>query len=257
VDHGGRRHGERADLGAIHPGLVEKAPVIAYQHSTHVYRECAPSHYNANPFAILWAKDLTGALQNYVECIVGGLMASAGYIVAMPDYAGFGASGAMHPYVHLSLGRSVEGIVALALAHGTANGNVSPTGYSEGGYATMAGAKALQLSTVVSPPSRTGCPSTSRTSWSVPTTAVWAALLGSSTAATPAPRSAPWYLRPRQHPGICSRARTLTTSMIRTATPARCTSSSWRAMPGTAGSRPACSSSSIARRRTTSRTTMR
>lgn len=129
----------------------KKFPVISYQHGTQSFGECAPSRYSANPLAILTSRDLTGALQNYVECIVGGLMASAGYLVAMPDYAGFGASGALHPYVHLSLGKSVEGIVALALSSGRANGNVYLTGYSEGGYATMAGAKALQLSRLVSP----------------------------------------------------------------------------------------------------------
>jgi len=129
----------------------KKFPVISYQHGTQVFGECAPSRYSANPLAILASRDPTGALQNYVECIVGGLMASAGYIVAMPDYAGFGASGALHPYVHLSLGKSVEGIVALALSGGRANGNVYLTGYSEGGYATMAGARALQMSGLVSP----------------------------------------------------------------------------------------------------------
>jgi dienelactone hydrolase len=70
-------------------------------------------------------------------------MASAGYIVAMPDYAGFGQSNAIHPYVHHFLGNSVEGIVSHALSMPRANTKVYLTGYSEGGYATMAGARAL------------------------------------------------------------------------------------------------------------------
>jgi pimeloyl-ACP methyl ester carboxylesterase len=130
----------------------KRFPLISLQHGTQSFSECAPSRFNANPLAILSARDLTGALQNYVECIVGGLMATAGYLVAMPDYPGFGRSSAMHPYVHLTrLGKSVEGIVGLALSTCKANGNVYLTGYSEGGYATMAGAKALQSATGISP----------------------------------------------------------------------------------------------------------
>ncbi len=91
-------------------------PMISYQHGTQVYRECAPSKFNANPFAILASPDLTGALQNYVECIVGALMATAGYTVVMPDYTGFGVSQAIHPYVHLSLGNCVVGAVHEARA---------------------------------------------------------------------------------------------------------------------------------------------
>jgi hypothetical protein len=122
----------------------KRFPVISYQHGTQVYRSCAPSCFNANPLAVLVSPDLTGALQNYVECIVGGLMASAGYIVAMPDYAGFGISTETHPYVNLELGRSVAGIVDCAMAAFRDDGSVYLTGYSEGGYATMAGAIALQ-----------------------------------------------------------------------------------------------------------------
>ena len=123
-------------------------PIIALQHGTQVYQNCAPSRFNANLLSVLASPDQTGALQNYVECIVGGLMASAGYIVVMPDYAGFGDSTVQdHPYVRLELGNSVRDIVQLALdlkGWVTSNGKVFLTGYSEGGYATMAGARALQ-----------------------------------------------------------------------------------------------------------------
>jgi pimeloyl-ACP methyl ester carboxylesterase len=130
-------------------GWPKKFPIISYQHGTQVYRYCAPSRFNANPLAILGSPDLTGALQNYVECIVGGLMASAGYIVVMPDYQGFGDSTVPHPYVHLSLGASVKDMVTWAKGYFTwpraarAGSAVYLTGYSEGGYATMAGALAL------------------------------------------------------------------------------------------------------------------
>lgn len=122
-------------------------PVISLQHGTQVYEQCAPSRFNANPLAVLTSPDLTGALQNYVECIVGGLMASAGYIVVMPDYQGFGDTAAVdHPYVHLSLGESVRDLVVWAQSHSLgprgarANELLYLTGYSEGGYTTMAGA---------------------------------------------------------------------------------------------------------------------
>ncbi len=131
-----------------------KAPIILYQHGTQVYQECAPSRYNSNPLAVFWSPDLTGALQNYVECTVGALMASAGYIVVMPDYVGFGDSslpgGPDHPYITMSLGESVKGALRKArdsfgpFSIVKPSGSVFITGYSEGGYAAMAGAIALQ-----------------------------------------------------------------------------------------------------------------
>jgi pimeloyl-ACP methyl ester carboxylesterase len=129
-----------------------KAPIILYQHGTQVYQECAPSRYNPNPLAVFWSPDLTGALQNYVECTVGALMASAGYIVVMPDYVGFGDSTEPdHPYVTLKLGESVKGALRRAKelfgwwSAVKPKGSVFITGYSEGGYAAMAGALALQV----------------------------------------------------------------------------------------------------------------
>jgi len=126
-------------------------PVISYQHGTQVFRACAPSQFNGNPLAVFSSPDMMGALQNYVECIVGALMASAGYIVVMPDYVGFGdpLSTAIHPYVTQALGGSVAGIVAKArdaLQNSPVKPNLSRTyltGYSEGGYATMVGVPAL------------------------------------------------------------------------------------------------------------------
>jgi pimeloyl-ACP methyl ester carboxylesterase len=131
-------------------GRPVRAPLISYQHGTQVFRACAPSLFNPNPLSVLAHPDLTGALQNYVECVVGGLMASAGYAVVMPDYAGFGASTVRHPYVNRVLGYSVLGAVQAARATVAASGvTLLPqtflTGYSEGGYATMAGAWALQV----------------------------------------------------------------------------------------------------------------
>jgi pimeloyl-ACP methyl ester carboxylesterase len=124
------------------------APIISLQHGTQVYRPSAPSRFNVNPLAVFSSPDQSGAIQNYVECIVGGLMASAGYIVVMPDYPGFGSSFDPHPFVQRSLGNSVRDLVAAAKIK--LSGPVVPsnkvflTGYSEGGYATIVGAQALQ-----------------------------------------------------------------------------------------------------------------
>jgi hypothetical protein len=122
-------------------------PVISYQHGTQVYRWSSPSSFNANPLAVLSSPDQTGALQNYVECVVCALMASTGYIVVMPDYPGFGDSYEPHPYVNMALGGCVKEMVAKAQSRSwgtvSSNGLVVLTGYSEGGYATVAGARAL------------------------------------------------------------------------------------------------------------------
>ena len=136
-------------------GRPQSFPVVSYQHGTQVYQDSAPSRFRANPLTVLSSPDLTGALQNYVECVVGALVASAGYIVVMPDYVGFGESTVPdHPYVTLALGDSVTGALgaaqaALRRSPVSASGKVFLTGYSEGGYATMAGARALQLDGVV------------------------------------------------------------------------------------------------------------
>ena len=134
-------------------GRPSSLPVIAFQHGTQVYRPSAPSRFNLNPLAVFSSPDQSGAFQNYVECIVGGLMASAGYIVVMPDYPGFGSNTDDHPFVHMSLGNSVRDLV-LAASHAQlfgglkANGKIYLTGYSEGGYVTIAGAQALQAAGV-------------------------------------------------------------------------------------------------------------
>lgn len=124
------------------------APVITYLHGTQLYRQCAPSRFNVNPLAVFSSPDPAGALNAYVEGVAGALMASAGYIVVMPDYAGFGDSTEVHPYMHSSLGASARDAVAAAKAALTGsvkpNGKVFLTGYSEGGYATLAAARAFQ-----------------------------------------------------------------------------------------------------------------
>lgn len=131
--------------------LGRKLPVIAFQHGTQIYWASAPSRYDPNPLNILASRDVWGAFQNYVECTTAALMASAGYIVVMPDYPGYGDSRAPHPYVHLSLGDSVllmlnraRTVLSSPFAGAHPNGKIFLTGYSEGGFATMAAAKTFE-----------------------------------------------------------------------------------------------------------------
>lgn len=108
------------------------SPVLSYQHGT-IFRDSeAPSN-------------------NAVASEVALVMASVGYIVLAPDYVGYGASkGAPHPY--LLSGPSAAAVVDFLTAaqtwrrqQGVAdNGQLFMTGYSEGGYVTLAAHRALQ-----------------------------------------------------------------------------------------------------------------
>lgn len=111
-----------------------KSPVLSYQHGTIFRDKEAPSN-------------------NAVASEVAVVMASLGYIVLAPDYVGYGVSkGTPHPY--LLSGPSAAAVVDFLTAAKTwrAEQGVSDnqqlflTGYSEGGYVTMAAHRALQES---------------------------------------------------------------------------------------------------------------
>ena len=108
------------------------SPVLGYQHGT-LFRDAeAPSN-------------------NAVASEVAVVLASLGYIVLAPDYVGFGASkGTPHPYL-LSGPTAAATVDFLTAARswrtqaGVAdNGQLFLTGYSEGGYVTLAAHRALQ-----------------------------------------------------------------------------------------------------------------
>ena len=108
------------------------SPVLSYQHGT-IFRDAeAPSN-------------------NAVASEVAVVLASLGFIVVAPDYVGFGASrGTPHPYL-LAAPAAAATVDFLTAARtwrtqtGTAdNGQLFLTGYSEGGYVTMAAHRALQ-----------------------------------------------------------------------------------------------------------------
>jgi len=108
------------------------SPVLSYQHGTIFRDEEAPSNHA-------------------VASEVAVVMASLGYIVLAPDYVGFGTSNdTPHPYLLAgpSAAATVDFLTAARAWRGQAgvadNGQLFLTGYSEGGYVTMAAHRALQ-----------------------------------------------------------------------------------------------------------------
>lgn len=109
-----------------------RSPVLSYQHGTIFQDAEAPSN-------------------NAVPSEVSVVLASLGYIVLAPDYVGFGASkGTPHPYLlaQPAAAATVDFLTAARTWRGQANvadnGQLFLTGYSEGGYVTMAAHRALQ-----------------------------------------------------------------------------------------------------------------
>lgn len=109
-----------------------QSPVLSYQHGTIFQDAKAPSN-------------------NAVTSEVAVVLASLGYIVLAPDYVGFGVSkGTPHPYLLAgpSAAATVDFLTAARTWRGQAgvvdNGQLFLTGYSEGGYVTMAAHRAMQ-----------------------------------------------------------------------------------------------------------------
>ena len=112
-------------------------PVLSYQHGTLLpgSEGQAPSYYAEG--SDVWS--------------VVSVLAAAGYVVAAPDYLGYGASKALpHPYEHAASLASASADMLRATREFCQQQNVSVNqknfllGYSEGGYATMALHKYLQ-----------------------------------------------------------------------------------------------------------------
>ncbi len=113
----------------IFPNDRSAYPLISYQHGTITDPQDAPSYYQPG----------TEAYE------AGTLLAATGYAVAMPDYLGYGASETMlHPYEHGSSLATASRDMLRAVREFcernrvVLNDQLFLTGYSEGGYATMA-----------------------------------------------------------------------------------------------------------------------
>lgn len=110
-------------------------PILSFQNGTNTLHSAAPT---ADP------QNLGYQMIEYV--------ASAGYVVIMPDYLGFGASSAMvHPYLHKE--STVQAVLDMLRAVAEFDDDVAKDisvttdcyllGYSQGGWATMALLRAI------------------------------------------------------------------------------------------------------------------
>ena len=114
------------------PITDDPVPMVAFNHGTIAAHDDAPS-VNVSGYANI------------------AYFASFGYIIAIPDYIGFGSSeDILHPYyVAETYGDAVVDMLQAAeefvdIEGGNFNGDVFLSGYSEGGYATMAAHKAME-----------------------------------------------------------------------------------------------------------------
>ena len=112
--------------------VLSSLDLLSFHHGTTVLREGVPSR-EAGDFlpALAWASD--------------------GYLIALPDYLGLGDSPGLHPYLLAEPTATAIVDMLRAVRHlaasksWTLSGQLFLAGYSEGGYATMAAHKALEL----------------------------------------------------------------------------------------------------------------
>lgn len=119
-------------LGVPVKAVGARSPVLGWQHAT-IFRDAEAPGNNAVPSEL------------------AVVFASLGYVVAAPDYVGYGASrGTPHPYLLAapSAAAVVDFLTAAATwrrHNGVAdNGQLFLAGYSEGAYVSMAAHRALQ-----------------------------------------------------------------------------------------------------------------
>lgn len=114
------------------PVTEDPVPIASIQHGTIADDASAPTNAIADNLFFTW-------------------FASAGYIVVVPDYIGFGeSSDVLHPYYHYesSAGAVIDMVRAASelanLEKLNFNQDVFLAGYSEGGYVTMAAHKKME-----------------------------------------------------------------------------------------------------------------
>ncbi|MBC8019332.1 MAG: prolyl oligopeptidase family serine peptidase [Verrucomicrobia bacterium] len=117
--------------------LARPAPLLSSQHGTTTLK-----------FDVASTAPAAGQPYVHLEALAFG---TAGYITALPDYIGYGDSGnRFHPYLHATtLANSVINLLRAAKTYCATNnialnGKLFLTGYSEGGYATMAATREIQ-----------------------------------------------------------------------------------------------------------------
>ncbi len=108
------------------------APIISYQHGTISNRESVPSRMSG-------------------EALIGVVAATGGYVVSMTDYLGLGDGPGFHPYIHAkSEATAVIDMIRTTKQLCTNEGVLVNTqlflmGYSQGGHATMATLREIEL----------------------------------------------------------------------------------------------------------------
>lgn len=116
------------------PQTINAVPLISFQHGTITSNSDAPSSNDSELSKI------------------AAVIASTGYILCLPDYIGYGSSqGVDHAYEHRqSLAVASRDMLRASFEYlktnsgNTHNGKLFLTGYSEGGFATMAMFKLLE-----------------------------------------------------------------------------------------------------------------
>ncbi|NQT63300.1 MAG: prolyl oligopeptidase family serine peptidase [Candidatus Marinimicrobia bacterium] len=118
----------------IYPVDNQNHPLLSIQHGTVTKRTDVASENPLNSSAGMTAL----------------FTASQGYVTLVPDYAGFGESHDIHPYMHAeSLANSVIDLIRAVKTYCLDQGielqdQLYLTGYSEGGYATLAVQKKIE-----------------------------------------------------------------------------------------------------------------
>ena len=128
----------RASGALIIPDVTTAVPMLSLQHGTITSDTEAPSYYGSSSEANQF----------------GSVFAAQGYIIAAPDYIGYGASKDVpHTYEHRA-GLATASLDMLRAAREFLadnnvawNGRLFLAGYSEGGYATMALQKKIEEET--------------------------------------------------------------------------------------------------------------
>ncbi|MEQ9424926.1 MAG: lipase family protein [Cyclobacteriaceae bacterium] len=120
-----------ASGAVVRPDGNKALPLLSYQHDTFILTSWTPSEFsNRNPGNRLWS---------------GIMLASLGYLVSAPDYLGYGATrDLIHPYHHASSLATASYDMILAtqelseIASIPIDQKLFLSGFSEGGYATIA-----------------------------------------------------------------------------------------------------------------------
>jgi len=120
--------------------LLIEAPIASVQHATIFKRSDAPSFFTET--------------EEWGEPELGLILAGLGYVVSIADYLGLGSDDTIfHPYCNFgSLGTAIVDMLRATKNYLAGipdkiiwNNELFLAGYSEGGYATMAATKEIQL----------------------------------------------------------------------------------------------------------------